>query len=74
MPVNLRGAAIALLNLFATLIGHSTGAALAGHLADTFTASGMAEPLTWAILITGIPGLISIPAFWWASRLHRRQQ
>lgn len=72
VPVNLRGAAIALLNLFATLIGHSTGAALAGHLADTFAASHMDQPLTWAILLTGIPGLISIPAFWWASKLHAR--
>jgi MFS transporter, Spinster family, sphingosine-1-phosphate transporter len=72
VPVNLRGAAIALLNLFSTLIGHAFGAALAGFLADRFTAGGLDQPLTWAILITSIPGLLAIPLFWWASHIHAR--
>lgn len=72
VPVNLRGAAVALLVLFNTLIGQALGSALAGHLADRFTASGMDQPLTWALVITGLPGLITIPAFYWAGRLHAR--
>ena len=72
VPVNLRGASVALLILFNTLIGHAGGAALAGFLADRFTASGMEQPLTWAVLVAGLPGVITIPAFWWAARLHAR--
>jgi MFS family permease len=72
VPVNLRGAAVALLVLFNTLVGHALGAALAGHLADSFAASGMAQPLTWAVVIASVPGLLTIPAFWWAARLHAR--
>lgn len=73
VPVNLRGAAVALLVLFNTLIGHACGAALSGHLADTFAASGMDQPLTWAVIIASLPGLIAIPAFWFAGRLHARR-
>lgn len=72
VPVNLRGAAIALLVLFSTLIGHASGAALSGFLADRFTASGMEQPLTMAVLVTGIPGLLAIPLFWRAGQLHGR--
>ena len=72
VPVNLRGAAVALLVLFNTLVGHAAGAALAGHLADSFTASGLEQPLTWAAVIASLPGLLAIPAFWWAARLHAR--
>lgn len=69
---NLRGAAIALLNLFSTLIGHALGAALAGFLADRFTAAGVEQPVTTAILVTGIPALLAIPLFWRAGQLHGR--
>lgn len=72
VPVNLRGAAVALLVLFNTLLGQALGSALAGHLADRFTAGGLEQPLTWALVITAIPGLATIPAFLWAGRLHAR--
>jgi MFS family permease len=72
VPVNLRGAAVALMVLFNTLVGHASGAALAGYLADAFRESGMAQPLTWALLLAASPGLPAIPAFWWAARLHAR--
>lgn len=72
VPANLRGAAIALLVLFSTLVGHAAGAALAGFLSDSFTASGMDQPITMAILITGIPGLLAIPLFWRAGQIHGR--
>jgi MFS family permease len=72
VPVNLRGAAVALLILFNTLLGQAGGSAFVGYLADLFAARGMEQSLTWAIFVAGLPGLISIPAFWWAARLHAR--
>jgi MFS transporter, Spinster family, sphingosine-1-phosphate transporter len=72
VPVNLRGAAMALLILFNTLLGQAAGSACVGYLADLFAARGMAQSLTWAIFVAGLPGVISIPAFWWASRLLDR--
>jgi MFS transporter, Spinster family, sphingosine-1-phosphate transporter len=72
VPVNLRGAAIAVAILCNTLIGHAGGSALAGYLADAFTAQGVDQPLTWALLISGLPGLLAIPAFAWAARLQSR--
>jgi predicted MFS family arabinose efflux permease len=71
VPVNLRGAAVALLILFNTLIGHAAGGALTGYLADAFTTSGMKEPLTWALLLAGLPGLFAIPAYALAARRLR---
>jgi MFS family permease len=72
VPVNLRGAAVALLILFNTLVGHAAGAALAGYLADSFAAGGMEQPLTWAAVIASLPSLLTVPLFWWAGRLHSR--
>jgi MFS family permease len=72
VPVNLRGAAVALLILFNTLIGQAGGSAAAGYLADVFVARGVEHPLTWALFIAALPGLIAIPAFWMAGRLLER--
>ena len=72
VPVNLRGASVALLILFNTLIGQAGGSAAAGYLVDLFTAQGMARPMTWGLFVAGLPGLIAIPAFWFAGRLHAR--
>ena len=72
VPVNMRGAAVAMLILFNTLIGQAGGSAAAGYLADVFVAQGLARPLTWALFIAGLPALVAIPAFWFAGRLHAR--
>lgn len=72
VPANLRGAAVALLVLFNTLVGYACGAALAGYLTDRFQAAGMHEPMTWGLLIAALPGVIAIPAFWWAGRIHAK--
>lgn len=40
--------------------------------ADVLTARGVAEPLTWAIFLTLLPALLTVPAFWWASQLQAR--
>lgn len=73
VPVNLRGASVALLILFNTLIGHACGAALVGYLADLFATRGMSEPITWAILVASLPGLATVPLFYAAARLQNRQ-
>jgi len=72
VPVRLRGAAVALLILCNNLVGQALGAACAGLLADLFEARGMAEPVTWAVFLSLLPALLTVPAFWWASRLLAR--
>ena len=72
VPVNLRGASVALLILFNTLIGHACGAALVGYLADLFATRGMSEPITWAILVASLPGLATVPLFYAAARMQAR--
>jgi MFS transporter, Spinster family, sphingosine-1-phosphate transporter len=73
VPVNLRGAAVALLILFNTLLGQAGGSALAGYLIDAFAAQGIARPMTWGLFVAGLPGLVAIPAFWWAGRILARK-
>jgi MFS family permease len=72
VPVNMRGAAVAMLVLFNTLIGQAGGSAAAGYLVDLFTAQGIERPMTWGLFVAGLPALIAIPAFWYAGRLHGR--
>ena len=72
VPIKLRGASVAVLILCNNLLGQALGAASAGYLADVLTARGVAEPLTWAIFLTLLPALLTVPAFWWASRLQAR--
>jgi MFS family permease len=71
VPVRLRGASVALLILCNNLLGQALGAALAGLLADVLGARGVAEPLTWAIFLSLLPGLLTVPAFYWAAKLQR---
>jgi len=72
VPVNLRGASVALLVLFNTLIGQAGGSAAAGYLIDVLIAAGVERPMTWGLLIAGTPGLLAIPCFWIAGRLLAR--
>jgi MFS transporter, Spinster family, sphingosine-1-phosphate transporter len=72
VPVNLRGASVAMLILFNTLIGQAGGSATAGFLIDLLIAQGVERPMTWGLLIAGTPGLIAIPAFWFAGRILAR--
>jgi len=72
VPIKLRGASVAVLILCNNLLGQALGAASAGYLADVLTARGVAEPLTWAIFLTLLPALLTVPAFTWASRLQAR--
>jgi MFS transporter, Spinster family, sphingosine-1-phosphate transporter len=72
VPIKLRGASVALLILCNNLLGQALGAATAGLLADVFAARGAAQPLSWAIFIAIVPGLLAVPAFYWAARLQAR--
>lgn len=72
VPIKLRGASVALLILCNNLLGQALGAAVAGLTADVFAARGVAEPLTWAIFVWIIPGLLAVPAFYCAARLQAR--
>jgi MFS family permease len=72
VPIKLRGASVAMLILCNNLIGQALGAACAGYLADVLTARGVAEPLSWAIFLALLPALLTVPAFYWASRLQAR--
>lgn len=72
VPIKLRGASVAFLILCNNLLGAALGAACAGYLADMLAARGVAEPLTWAIFLTLLLALLTVPAFWWASRLQAR--
>jgi MFS family permease len=74
VPVNLRGASVALLILFNTLIGQAGGSAAAGYLIDELIARDIERPMTWGLLIAGLPGLIAIPCFWFAGRLLARSR
>jgi MFS transporter, Spinster family, sphingosine-1-phosphate transporter len=72
VPVNLRGASVALLILFNTLIGQAGGSAAAGYLIDVLIAQGVDRPMTYGLLLAGLPGLIAIPSFWHAGRILAR--
>lgn len=72
VAVKLRGAAVALLILCNNLLGQALGAGVVGALADVFAARGMAEPITWAFVLAAIPGLLAIPAFYFAARLQEQ--
>ena len=72
VPIRLRGASVAVLILCNNLLGQALGAAVAGLLADVFAARGAAQPLSWAISIAIVPGLLAVPAFYWAARLQAR--
>jgi sugar phosphate permease len=73
VPVNLRGASVALLILFNTLIGQAGGSAAAGYLIDVLIAQGVDRPMTYGLLLAGLPGLIAIPSFWYAGRILARR-
>lgn len=56
-PVRVRSTALAVLLLASNLIGISGGAFAAGALADRFSKTDMADPITWAILYPVFTGM-----------------
>lgn len=73
VPAQHRASIIAVFVLCTTFIGAGGGNACVGYLADTFTKSGMADPITWAILWTGTPALLAIPGFWLAANIQQKR-
>jgi MFS family permease len=72
VPAQHRASAIALFFLAAALIGAGGGNAMVGWLADRFTAAGMNDPITWAILSCYSSGLLSVPILFLAARFQER--
>lgn len=72
VPVQHRASAVALWLLCGALIGAGGGNAMAGWLADAYTAAGQAEPLTLALLTMQGIGALSIPLFFLAARAQQR--
>jgi MFS transporter, Spinster family, sphingosine-1-phosphate transporter len=72
VPAMHRASAVALFVLVTSLVGAGGGAALVGFLADRFTASGSATPLTFAIVATQAIGFFAVPAFGFAARAQAR--
>lgn len=73
VPPQHRASIIAVFVLCTTFIGAGGGNACVGYLADTFTKSGMHDPITSALLWTGSPALLAIPGFWLAARIQARR-
>ena len=73
VPPRHRAAIVSVFVLCTTFFGAGGGNACVGILADTFTKSGMANPITYAILWTGVPALLAIPGFWFAAKLQERR-
>jgi hypothetical protein len=73
VPPQHRAAIVSVFVLCTTFFGAGGGNYCVGKLADVFTASGMAEPLTYAILSTQTPALLAIPGFWFAAKMQERR-
>ncbi|CAH0992142.1 Hexuronate transporter [Sinobacterium norvegicum] len=66
-PVNMRGRMTALLLVACNLIGLGLGAVMTGILSDLLRSSGNDQPLTWALIITDLCSMLTVPCFIWAS-------
>lgn len=65
---HVRSTMTAFLIMCMTLFGTSAGNLLVGVLADVFTAAGMAEPITKAVVIGMTPWMLAIPCFYFAAK------
>lgn len=74
VPSNMRGTATAVLVLFMSLAGVSAGAACVGALAELFRAWAWLQPISHAVQMTQLVGLIALPAFAAAIYCTPRQQ
>ena len=63
----------ALLLVACNLIGLGLGAVLTGSLSDWLRIMGNEQPLTWALVITDLISLLTVPSFIWASVHIARQ-
>ena len=72
-PPQHRAATVGLFLLCSALVGAGGGNAFAGWLADFFTRSGQAEPLTLALVTMQGVALLSVPLFFIAARRTDQQ-
>lgn len=72
VPDRIRSTMTAFLILCMTLLGTSPGNLLVGLLSDHFRSAGVAEPITWAVLVCMTPWVLAIPCFYIAARQTAR--
>jgi MFS family permease len=69
-PARLKATVIAISILAINGVGIAIGSLTAGGLTDRLTSAGIDQPLTWALLATGSVGLLAVPLFLAAYRIH----
>jgi sugar phosphate permease len=69
-PARLKATVIAISILAINGVGIAIGSLTAGGLTDSLTSAGFEQPLTWALLTTGGVGLLAVPLFLAAYKLH----
>jgi len=68
VPASLRGTASGFLLLCSSVVGASGGSAAVGLLSDLFRAQGLEQPISQALQLTMLVGVIAFPAFFVAIR------
>lgn len=66
-PVHMRARMIAVLLLACNLVGLGFGAVLTGVISDGLNSTGVENPLTWALIVSDLCSLLTVPCFIWAS-------
>ena len=72
-PVRMRGTMAGLLLIACNLVGIGFGAILTGLVSDGLQQAGVEQPLTWALIVSDLCSLFTVPAFIWASMHVGRQ-
>ncbi len=73
-PVAIRASMVALLLLLCNLVGIGAGAVMTGLISDGLRASGIADPLTWALITADVIAALTIPCFFIASAHFERSK
>jgi hypothetical protein len=73
VPGALKGATAGIFVVLTALSG-ALGSAVSGYLADFFSSSGIENPITTALRLCQVVGLISIPCFMLGARRLRRER
>lgn len=66
-PIHMRARMVAVLLLACNLIGLGFGAVLTGVVSDVLNTVEVTNPLTWALIVTDLCSLMTVPCFIWAS-------
>lgn len=73
-PARMRGITTAMLILMSNLVGLGLGAVATGILSDVYKSSGVAEPLTWALLSVDALSAFTIVSFFVGAHYWQKEQ